>query len=148
MTDLETEQNSKNSLFWGRIKDCLEIYVTLSEPVTLWKRMTCEALIRLGKIESSTGDVDFICWGIYQSLTIKSLMLTWQVWLMINFVREMNIVLCGPIESTPRGGVNRCKTNLMTNDAELKTKCNTLSITKECSRIPSKGLWTISSKFL
>ena len=46
------------------------------------------------------------------------------------------------------GGVNRCKANLMTNNAELKTKCNTLSVTKECSRIPSKGLWTISSKFL
>ena len=46
------------------------------------------------------------------------------------------------------GGMNRCKANLMTNDAKLKTKCNTLSITKECSRIPGEGLWTISSKFL
>jgi len=36
----------------------------------------------------------------------------------------------------------------MTNDAELKTKRNTLSVTKECSRIPGEGLWTISSKFL
>ena len=51
-------------------------------------------------------------------------------------------------ESTPRGGVNRCKANLMTNDVELKTNCNTLSVTKECSRIPGEGLWTISSKFL
>jgi len=39
--------------------------------------------------------------------------------------------------------------NLMqTNDAELKTNCNTLSVTKVCSRIPGKGLWTNSSKFL
>jgi len=38
--------------------------------------------------------------------------------------------------------------NLMTNDAELKTNYNTLSVTKECSRIPDDGLWTISSKFL
>jgi len=38
--------------------------------------------------------------------------------------------------------------NLMTNDAELKTNCNTLSVTKEYSRIPGEGLWTISSKFL
>jgi len=30
--------------------------------------------------------------------------------------------------------------NLMTNDAELKTKCNTLSVTKECRRIPGEGL--------
>ena len=36
-------------------------------------------------------------------------------------------------ESTPRGGVNRCKANLITNYAELKTNCNTLSVTKECS---------------
>ena len=43
-------------------------------------------------------------------------------------------------------GVNRCKTNLMTNDAELKINCNTLSVAKECSRIPGEGLWTISSK--
>ena len=43
-------------------------------------------------------------------------------------------------ESTPRGGVNRCMANLMTNNAELKTKCNTLSVTKECSRIPGEGL--------
>ena len=26
--------------------------------------------------------------------------------------------------------------NLMTNDAKLKTKCNSLSVSKECSRIP------------
>ena len=51
-------------------------------------------------------------------------------------------------ESTPRGGVNRCTANLMTNDTELKLNCNTLSVTKECSRIPSEGLWTNSSKFL
>ena len=51
-------------------------------------------------------------------------------------------------ESTPRGGVNRCKANLMTNDAELKINCNKLSVTKECSRIPSKGPWTNSSRFL
>ena len=51
-------------------------------------------------------------------------------------------------ESTPRGGVNRCMANLMTNDAELKINYNTLSVTKECSRIPSEGLWTIFSKFL
>jgi len=38
--------------------------------------------------------------------------------------------------------------NLMTNDAELKINCNTLSVTKECSWIPSEGLWTISSRFL
>ena len=44
-------------------------------------------------------------------------------------------------ESTPRGGVNKCRANLMTNDAELKTKYNTLSVTKECSRIPGEGLW-------
>jgi len=52
------------------------------------------------------------------------------------------------VESTPRGGVNRCMANLMTNDAELKTNCNTLSVSKVCSRIPGEGLWTISSKFL
>jgi len=52
------------------------------------------------------------------------------------------------IENTPRGGVNRCMANLMTNDAELKTNCNTLSVTKECNRISGEGLWTISSKFL
>jgi len=34
------------------------------------------------------------------------------------------------------------------NDAELKTNWNTLCVTKECSRIPGDGLWTISSKFL
>ena len=50
------------------------------------------------------------------------------------------------IESTPRG-VNKCKANLMT-DVELRTKCNTLSVIKECSRIPDEGLSTISSKFL
>jgi len=44
------------------------------------------------------------------------------------------------------GGVNMA--NLMTNDAEFKTNCNTLSVTKECSRISGEGLWTISSKFL
>jgi len=38
--------------------------------------------------------------------------------------------------------------NLMINDAELKTNCNTLSITKERNRIPDDGHWTISSKFL
>jgi len=38
--------------------------------------------------------------------------------------------------------------NLLTNNAELKTKCNTLSVTKECGRIPGEGLWTNSSKFL
>jgi len=37
---------------------------------------------------------------------------------------------------------------LMTNDAKLKTNCNTLSVTKEYSRIPYEGLWTNSSKFL
>ena len=45
-------------------------------------------------------------------------------------------------------GVNRCMANLMTKDAELKTNCNTLSVTKECSRIPSDGFWIISSKSL
>jgi len=45
-------------------------------------------------------------------------------------------------------GVNRCMDNLMTNNAELKTNCNTLNVTKECSRILGEGLWTISSKFL
>jgi len=29
--------------------------------------------------------------------------------------------------------------NLMTNDAELKTNCNTLSVTKECNRISGEG---------
>ena len=29
-----------------------------------------------------------------------------------------------------------------------KTNCNTLSVTKECSQIPGKGLWTNSSWFL
>jgi len=38
--------------------------------------------------------------------------------------------------------------NLMTNDAELKTNCNTLCVTKECSRISGEGLWTNSSGFL
>jgi len=38
--------------------------------------------------------------------------------------------------------------NLMINNAELKLNCNTLSVTKECSRIPGEGLWTISSEFL
>ena len=38
--------------------------------------------------------------------------------------------------------------NLMTNDAELKINSNTLSETKEYSRIPGDGLWTISSNFL
>ena len=44
------------------------------------------------------------------------------------------------INDTPRNtlkahleGVNRCMVNLMINDAELKTNCNTLSVTKECS---------------
>jgi len=36
----------------------------------------------------------------------------------------------------------------MTTNAELKIKYNTPSVTKECSRIPDEGLWTISSKFL
>ena len=36
----------------------------------------------------------------------------------------------------------------MTNNAELKTNCNTLSVTKECIRIPGEGLWTNSSWFL
>jgi len=35
--------------------------VTLSGPVILWKRMTSEALICWEKLESSAGDVDFIC---------------------------------------------------------------------------------------
>ena len=51
-------------------------------------------------------------------------------------------------ENTRRGGVNRCMANLMTNDAELKTNCNTPSVTKECNRIPSEGLCINSSKFL
>jgi len=52
------------------------IYVTLSGSVILWKRMTSEALICQGQLESSSRDVDFIRWGIYQSLTIRGLMLT------------------------------------------------------------------------
>jgi len=32
----------------------------------------------------------------------------------------------------------------MTNNAELKTNCNTLSVTKECNRIPGEGLQTNS----
>ena len=51
-------------------------------------------------------------------------------------------------ENTPRVGVNRYMANLMTNDTKLKTKCNTLCVTKLCSRIPGEGLWTNSSKFL
>jgi len=35
----------------------------------------------------------------------------------------------------------------MTNDMELKQICNTLSVTKGCSRISGEGLWTIFSKF-
>ena len=49
-------------------------------------------------------------------------------------------------ENAPKGGVNRCMANLMTNDAELKINCNTLSVTKECSRILGEGLCTNSSK--
>jgi len=30
----------------------------------------------------------------------------------------------------------------------LKLNCNTLCVTKECSRIPGEELWTISSRFL
>ena len=41
--------------------------------------------------------------------------------------------------SAHRGGVNRCMANLMTIGAELKTNCNTLSVTKECSRNPGVG---------
>ena len=53
--------------------------------------------------------------------------------------REGYVIL--EYESTPRGGgVNRCMANLMTNDAELKTNCNTLSVTKEWSRISGEGL--------
>ena len=37
--------------------------------------------------------------------------------------------------------------NLMTNDEELKTNCNTLSVIKECNRIPGEGLWTNSLDF-
>jgi len=37
-------------------------------------------------------------------------------------------------------GVNRCKGNLIKNDAELKLNCNTLSVTKEYSQIPGEGL--------
>ena len=48
--------------------------------------------------------------------------------------------LKGVFENTLRGGVNRYMANLMTNDAELKTNCNTLSVIKECSRIPGEGL--------
>jgi len=33
-----------------------------------------------------------------------------------------------------------CKANLMTNDADLKINCNTLGVTKECSRIFGEGL--------
>ena len=51
-------------------------------------------------------------------------------------------------ESTPRGGRNSCKANLMTIDAELKLNCNILSVTKECSRIPGEGLWINSPRFL
>ena len=51
-------------------------------------------------------------------------------------------------ENTPRGEVNRRIDNLLTNDAELKTNCNTLSVIKECNRIPDDGLWTITFKFL
>ena len=41
-----------------------------------------------------------------------------------------------------------CMANLMTNNVELKTNCNTLGVTKVCSRIPGEGLCTNSSKFL
>jgi len=36
----------------------------------------------------------------------------------------------------------------MRNDAELKINCDTLCATRECSRIPREGVWTISSRFL
>jgi len=36
----------------------------------------------------------------------------------------------------------------MRNGAELKINCDTLCVTKECSRISREGLWTISSRFL
>ena len=52
------------------------------------------------------------------------------------------------IEIHLEGGVNRCKANLVTSEAELKTKCNILNVTKEFNLIPSEGLWTISSLFL
>ena len=45
-------------------------------------------------------------------------------------------------------GVNRCKANLWQIMWNLKTNCNTLSVTKECSRISGEGLWTNSSWFL
>ena len=61
---------------------------------------------------------------------------------------EANKILGIEIENTLRRGVNRCIANLMVNDAELKTNCNTLGVIKECSQIPGEGLWTISSKFL
>jgi len=38
--------------------------------------------------------------------------------------------------------------NLITNDAELKSNCNILSVIKECSRIFGEEFWTIFSKFL
>ena len=51
-------------------------------------------------------------------------------------------------ENTPRGGRIGKLANLKTNDVELKINFNTLCVTKECSRIPDEGLWTISSRFL
>ena len=47
----------------------------------------------------------------------------------------LSLLIYDRTESTPRGGMNRFKANLMTNNAELKTNSNTLSVTKECSRI-------------
>ena len=35
--------------------------------------------------------------------------------------------------------MNKCKANLITNDAELKTKCNTLSVTNGVAKFPVKG---------
>ena len=61
---------------------------------------------------------------------------------------QVNIISLAYLKIHLEGGVNRCMANLMTNDAELKTNCNTLSVTKECSRIPGEGLCTIFSKFL
>jgi len=38
------------------------------------------------------------------------------------------------------GEMNRwCMSNLMINDAKLKTNCNTLSVIKKGSRIPGEG---------
>ena len=69
------------------------------------------------------------------------------IFMYFQFIYDMKFNISDKFENTPRG-VNRCMVNLMTNNAKFKTNSNTLSVTKESSRIPGEGLWTNSSKFL